>query len=371
MQKLIMAIAVIVGMFYALTVQAIGLERNISTAILTLEQIVTPANPSNGFTRIYVKPDGKLYTLTSLGVETELGSGGGAGINVDPNTLARLSDFDTSLGLTNVATVTDSTFRLTHDPSITQYAEKTISVPVSFRSVSLLLFVDVLTTATANNLKVVITDETNATTLVDAVLLPQLASLPVNRYVEFKTVSTTASIKVRIEALAEAGSPTSDFADVYIKKSQYSSPRTAYILDAKTTGTAGGASSTGSWITRDLNTIEGEIDIVKSLSANVFTLESGLYEIEVYAPAFLSNSTKVRLFDVVNAETIIEGGTFYGFSAAATMTAASVIATLLIENETQIRVEQQFASSHALGLGYAASYGTREIYTNIKITKLR
>jgi hypothetical protein len=76
MQKLVMAIAIIIAMLYALTVQAIGPERDTPTAILTLEQIATPSNPASGFNRIYSKGDNKLYTLNSAGDEVELGAGG-------------------------------------------------------------------------------------------------------------------------------------------------------------------------------------------------------------------------------------------------------------------------------------------------------
>lgn len=40
----------------------------------TLKQIATPANPASGYDKIYVKSDNKLYSLTSAGVETEIGA---------------------------------------------------------------------------------------------------------------------------------------------------------------------------------------------------------------------------------------------------------------------------------------------------------
>ncbi len=44
-------------------------------------QIATPSAPSSGFNKLYPKSDGKWYNQTSAGVETELGAGGGGGIN--------------------------------------------------------------------------------------------------------------------------------------------------------------------------------------------------------------------------------------------------------------------------------------------------
>lgn len=47
-------------------------------SFLDLLQQTTPANPSSNRNRLYFKSDDKLYKLTSAGVETEVGSGGGS-----------------------------------------------------------------------------------------------------------------------------------------------------------------------------------------------------------------------------------------------------------------------------------------------------
>jgi hypothetical protein len=47
---------------------------------LSMTQITTPANPSAGSNKVYVKNDGKAYILDSSGTETVLGSGG-TGVN--------------------------------------------------------------------------------------------------------------------------------------------------------------------------------------------------------------------------------------------------------------------------------------------------
>lgn len=55
------------------TTKVLGVE----TPILT-KQTATPANPASGYNKIYFKSDDKAYTLTSAGVEAEVGSGSGA-----------------------------------------------------------------------------------------------------------------------------------------------------------------------------------------------------------------------------------------------------------------------------------------------------
>lgn len=55
------------------------------------EEVTTPANPSAGYRRLYVKSDGKLYGLDSLGNETLVSGGGAGGINYISNPDAEAS----------------------------------------------------------------------------------------------------------------------------------------------------------------------------------------------------------------------------------------------------------------------------------------
>jgi len=59
-------------------------------------QIVTPSNPPAGSNKLYFKSDNKLYSLTSAGVETEIGSGGG-GANTTLSNLTNPTAINQSL----------------------------------------------------------------------------------------------------------------------------------------------------------------------------------------------------------------------------------------------------------------------------------
>lgn len=48
----------------------------------TFTQVATPASPSAGLNKIYPKSDGKFYTLDSAGLEVQIGSGSGGGVNL-------------------------------------------------------------------------------------------------------------------------------------------------------------------------------------------------------------------------------------------------------------------------------------------------
>lgn len=72
---------------------------------LTLEELAsTPSNPASGDKKFYAKNDGKIYTLSSAGVETEVGAGaGGGGAGTDTN---YFDDFEAA-NTANVATYDD------------------------------------------------------------------------------------------------------------------------------------------------------------------------------------------------------------------------------------------------------------------------
>lgn len=57
-------------------------EKTLNAPLVVANQGSTPSNPSSGNTKIYVKTNGRAYKLDSSGNETELGSGGGSGINL-------------------------------------------------------------------------------------------------------------------------------------------------------------------------------------------------------------------------------------------------------------------------------------------------
>lgn len=62
-----------------------GTLTELSEPVLLTEQGSTPATPSAGILLVYPKSDHKMYTLDSLGVETQLGVGGGAAVAWGPD----------------------------------------------------------------------------------------------------------------------------------------------------------------------------------------------------------------------------------------------------------------------------------------------
>ena len=98
---------------------------------LRLKHITTPSNPAAGYLKIYPKSDNKMYTLTSAGIETELGggsSGGGIGKNwvINANMdVSQRGDF------TSASAATNGSFTLDRWKSIVSGATANVQVLVT------------------------------------------------------------------------------------------------------------------------------------------------------------------------------------------------------------------------------------------------
>lgn len=102
--------AVPTGVVVGTTDSQVLTNKTLTSAILTTptvdienhtDQGSTPSTPASGTTKIYSKTDGKVYKLTSAGVEQEIGTGSGSGVNYVTN-----PDFETAT--TGYATYADA-----------------------------------------------------------------------------------------------------------------------------------------------------------------------------------------------------------------------------------------------------------------------
>jgi len=147
-------------------------------------------------------------------------------------------------------------------------------------------------------------------------------------------------------------------------------PRTAYIKDVKSSGTAGGTFTAGAWQTRDLNTLEGDTEFV-SLSSNQVTLSPGKYEIEASAPAFIVNYHKLKLRDITNSADAIIGQSRYCDQGNIVENLANLESTIEITSSITFEIQHRCSTTKAGdGFGIASSFGVDEIYTTLKIKKV-
>jgi hypothetical protein len=190
----------------------------------------------------------------------------------------------------------------------------------------------------------------------------------------FGTVTTWA-------ANAEDGTAISHPSDLYVVINASKSPalvgvpllqpRIATISDVKVSGSNGGA-SIATTQTRTLNTLVDPTGIVTSLASNQFTLASGTYYIEASAPAFGSNGHKIRLRNITDSSTSLIGSSAFNAGASSVQTLSTLAGEITIASAKVFELQHTIQTARATdGLGTNTSSGESEVYSIVKITKVK
>lgn len=150
---------------------------------------------------------------------------------------------------------------------------------------------------------------------------------------------------------------------------------TGYILlqDQQAQNTQGGTFTSGSWVTRVLNTEVFDTGGNCSLSSNMFTLDAGTYEIYASAPALYTNSHQVRLYNVTDSAVVTGclGTSEWSLgSANGDQTRSEIVSRFTLASSKQLRLEHRCQTTSATyGLGTAANQ-TTEIYAFVELHKV-
>tara|TARA_B100001109_G_scaffold255659_1_gene259830 strand:- start:6173 stop:6889 length:717 start_codon:yes stop_codon:yes gene_type:complete len=140
----------------------------------------------------------------------------------------------------------------------------------------------------------------------------------------------------------------------------------AIIRDIKSGGSNGGTFTSGVWVQRDLNDIDGDLSFV-SLGTNEFKLDSGTYAITIYTPAYEVKTHQCRLYNVTTAA--VEA---YGNVAYADKFSQSLLTTIVsVTNSSEtFRIEHRCSDTvGGKGLGEGVNWGDNT-FTQVKIEKL-
>lgn len=191
--------------------------------------------------------------------------------------------------------------------------------------------------------------------------------------------SATALTKLNGSALVSSGQEIAFFLAVKIEGwssdvnflAAIPTQKVAYIKDVKATTVNGGTFTSGAWQTRDLNTIIGDSEIV-SISSNQFTLNQGVYIIEVTSPAYRVEQNKAKLYNITDASDEIIGSANMTSATGNTHSESKIIGRITLTSTKVFEVQHRCSNTVTTsGMGLASSYGVSEIYTQVKITKLR
>ena len=145
---------------------------------------------------------------------------------------------------------------------------------------------------------------------------------------------------------------------------------TAYLKDVKANNTNGGTFTSGAWQTRDLNTVEGDTSFV-SLLNDQFKIGAGVYEIEPSAPGFKVTRHKIKLYNLTTTDEVI-GTSELASGSDNTQTRSSLKTKITLTETCTFEIRHRCEDSASVnGLGVASNFGVGEVYTTVKITRLK
>jgi hypothetical protein len=145
-----------------------------------------------------------------------------------------------------------------------------------------------------------------------------------------------------------------------------------HLREVQAAGVSGGTFTSGSWLTRTLNT-EVTDEIGSTLSSNQFTLPAGTYWVVASAPAVYVSAHQAKLRNVTDSTDTLIGTSEYTTSADTQVTTTRSF----VRGRFTIAATKTFALQHRCsitradeGLGWPANFGVTEIYSEVMIWKV-
>lgn len=141
----------------------------------------------------------------------------------------------------------------------------------------------------------------------------------------------------------------------------------AIIEDQKAQNTTGGNSTTGSDLTRVLNTLVYNRGSVVTLSSNQFTLPAGDWDIEWSAPGYDAQRHQTLLYNFTDTAEVARG-TGEQCDTVSTQTRSVGSSRVSIAGSKAFEIRHRFGTGVSNGLGLLNNFGT-EVYTRVIIRK--
>lgn len=148
---------------------------------------------------------------------------------------------------------------------------------------------------------------------------------------------------------------------------------TPYIkcTNTQTSGTGGGGTTSGSWLTAILNTKDNDTSSIATLAANKITLPAGTYQVKAIMPVYYGAGTNygsIRLFNNTDSTVVINGSPIIAPSGLPAFTFLNGLFT--ITSSKDFFLQYQVSQSQAtFGQGNPASFGS-EVYATIEFSKV-
>jgi hypothetical protein len=144
------------------------------------------------------------------------------------------------------------------------------------------------------------------------------------------------------------------------------------VSEVQSSGTAGGTFTSGSYVTRVLNTKDTDTGSIATLSSNQITLPAGTYQCRISAPAFACSGNKAVLYNVTDSTITLLGTPQFALNLSnCNSTISVIVGSFTIATSKTFAVQHRCASTqNTNGLGYPAGFGDNEVYTVAEFWKV-
>ena len=138
------------------------------------------------------------------------------------------------------------------------------------------------------------------------------------------------------------------------------------FTDTKLAGTVGGTATTQTWTTRTLNTTNTNAGPEAVLAANQLTLGAGNWIFEIYSLFNNTDETKIRLYNVTDATTVLTSIN----NTVTTNNFATIQAAVVLAGSKTFEIQYYVTTTNSnTDLGMPSGIDS-EIYTQVKVTRL-
>ena len=145
----------------------------------------------------------------------------------------------------------------------------------------------------------------------------------------------------------------------------------ASFAEYQASGTQGGASVTGSFIKRTLNTTITNTISGCTLTSSVIALPAGTYSVTAFSAFFATTNTQIILRNTTDSTTAITGPNIFNQVAGQGSATATLTGTFTITGTKNFELQYRCNTATATnGLGTAVSFGTSECYSQISINRI-
>ena len=147
--------------------------------------------------------------------------------------------------------------------------------------------------------------------------------------------------------------------------------RLLHVRDEKSSGTAGGSATAGSFQTRTLNTVMTNEISGASLASNQITLPSGTYYINGWCSAFQCQEHKAKLRNVTDSSDTVLGTSEFSASSYEGFTTSKIIGRFTISAQKVFELQHRVGATKTTnGFGIPSSFTVTEVYGDVQIWKI-